>query len=362
MKRGVILLLLLLFFLCMNGGVWAAWEEAFGTDALSEALPPSAAEILGDTGWKEINLEGGLKKLTHYAEQRIGTILRETLRPAVGMLAVVTLCTAAEGLIPPKSGMDYINLGGSIAIAALSVRDVNSMLAVARRTMSELADFSRVLLPTLATCAAGAGAMTSAPAKYAAAMLFLDILSNAAEKLIFPLLSAGLAGVIANATLRDRRLNGMVKLLKWSGRFFLTALATTFTAYLGLTGITAGNADAAITKAAKAGLSTALPVVGGIISDAAGSIVAGAGVIRGAVGCFGLLAVLAACIVPFLELGLRYLLFKAAAALCGAISGERLGKMIDGIGSVCGMILGLVGTEVILIYISLISLVKAVSG
>jgi stage III sporulation protein AE len=198
--------------------------------------------------------------------------------------------------------------------------------------------------------------------KYAAAALFLDVLINAANTLVFPLICAYLAAAIAQSALGDERLTGSVKLLKWACRTIMVALVTAFTLYLNLTGIVASSGDALASKAAKTALSAALPVVGSIISDAAGSIVSGAGMIRSAVGVFGLIAVLCVCLLPFLRLGVRYLVFKAAAALSSVIGGGRLSRLIDAVGDACGMILSLVGVEAIFIYISIISLVKAVSG
>lgn len=63
-------------------------------------------------------------------------------------------------------------------------------------------------------------------------------------------------------------------------------------------------------KAAKFTMSSLVPVVGGILSDAAETVLAGAGILKNAVGVFGMLAVLAMCVVPFLQLGIHYLAYK----------------------------------------------------
>lgn len=69
--------------------------------------------------------------------------------------------------------------------------------------------------------------------------------------------------------------------------------------YLTASGAIAGSADAAAVKAAKMTISRAIPVVGGILSDAAETVLAGAGVLRGTVGVVGMLVVLAICLTPF---------------------------------------------------------------
>ena len=359
MKRW--LLAGLLFFLVpgLALGACGDWEEAFGTDAVEQALPEEAREALDGLTATDADLDSGLEKLWAYAREKLNGILKDVLRPAAGVMAVVALCAAADGAAEKRKGFDYVNLCGCLAISAVSVGDVHSLLTLGKETMLSLSDFSKVLLPVLSAASAASGAVTSAPAKYAATMLFLDVLINAANALVFPLVCAYLTAVLADAAL-DGGLAGPVKLLRWACRFTLGALVTAFTAYLSLTGVVASSADALTTKAAKTALSAALPVVGGIVSDAAGSLVAGAGMIRSAIGVFGLLAVLAVCLVPFLTLGIRYLVFKAAGALAGVVSGGRLARLIDGIGGACGMILSLVGVEAVFLFISILSLIKAV--
>ena len=56
-------------------------------------------------------------------------------------------------------------------------------------------------------------------------------------------------------------------------------------------------------KLAKSAVSAVVPVVGSILSDAAESVLAGAGLLRGMVGTAGTLALLGVCLVPFLRLG-----------------------------------------------------------
>ena len=114
-----------------------------------------------------------------------------------------------------------------------------------------------------------------------------------------------------------------------------------FTLYLTLTGAVSGAADQAAVRAAKAVLSGTVPVVGGILSDAAETLLAGAGVLRGGIGIFGTLGVLAICAYPFLHLGIQYLLYRGAGFLAEAAGGGPLPKLIGGLGSAFALVLGM---------------------
>ena len=131
-----------------------------------------------------------------------------------------------------------------------------------------------------------------------------------------------------------------------------------FTGYLSITGVITGTADAAAVKAAKLTISGAVPVVGGILSDASEAVIVGAGVMKNAVGVYGLLAVLALFITPFLQIGVQYLLLKLTAVLCGVFGVKEASALVEDFSSAMGLLLGMTGTISFLMLISTICFMK----
>ena len=103
-------------------------------------------------------------------------------------------------------------------------------------------------------------------------------------------------------------------------------------------------------------------MVGSILSDATGTVLAGAGMLKSAVGVFGLLAVLAICLTQFVTMAVQYLLYKLAAFLAGTVTEEPLAELIDALGSAFGLMLGMTGSCALALLISIISSVSVVSG
>ena len=95
----------------------------------------------------------------------------------------------------------------------------------------------------------------------------------------------------------------------------LKLILTLFTAYLAIAGGVSGNVDRMTLKTAKLAVSGAVPVVGGVISDATETMLSGAALLRGSIGIFGMLCVAAICFVPFVRAGASYLCYKAGAAV-----------------------------------------------
>ncbi len=335
-------------------------------DELKDSLKGDAADILEDTEVKDgANFSAGIKKIIAFAGEHLGGILRKGVTSAAIIIVIAILTSLSETLydgFASGSAPSFIPLVGTIAISAVAVGDVGSFLKLGSDTVAQLSTFSKALLPTLTAAAAASGAATSAAAKYAATALFLDILITISERALVPLIFAYTAAVIANAAIGGEGLAGAVNVLKWIAVTVLTGIVLFFVAYITVTGVISGTADAVTARVAKTAISTVLPVVGGIISDAASTIIAGAGMVRNAVGIFGLLAVAAICVVPFLNLAVQYLCYKFAAGITAALAGGRIAKLIGGIGTAFGMMLGVTGSTVVLLYFSIVSLIKAVSG
>jgi stage III sporulation protein AE len=119
-------------------------------------------------------------------------------------------------------------------------------------------------------------------------------------------------------------LSGAAGFLKWLATTLLTLIVLAFVVYLGVSGVVSSATDAATLRVAKTTLSTVFPVVGSIISDAASSVLAGASVLRNAIGIFGMLAVITICLLPFLHLGAHYILYKAVSKLIATVSGSKI--------------------------------------
>ena len=196
--------------------------------------------------------------------------------------------------------------------------------------------------------------------KYAGTVFFFDILITLASRVILPLIYAFIAASIGNAALGGDGLKGAANLIKWVTGVLITALMISFVGYLTITGVVSGSADVVTTRVAKTTISMALPVVGGIVADAAETVLAGAMLVRNGIGVMGLLVILAVCLVPLLQLGAHYLMFKAAAGLSSAVTDKRTGGLINDLGTAFGMILGLVGAGAMMLFFSIISMMRMV--
>ncbi|HIQ78750.1 MAG TPA: stage III sporulation protein AE [Candidatus Scatomorpha intestinavium] len=352
----------LISLLCAMALILPASASDYGASAVEEALPEEAREIIGSGAVEEaLEPEGMLSRLWEAALSRVKELFAPAAGSAAAILCAALLCSAVQAFADGQAE-EYVTLAGVLAVTAIAIGDARTFISAGTEALGELNTFSHALLPSLTAAAAAGGAVTSAAAKYAATALFMDVLITAARGIIIPLAYIYMAAAVAHAATGSAAAAGAAGILKWLAMSATALIMTAFTAYLSISGAVSGAADAVTLRTAKSAISTALPVVGGIISDAAGTVVAGAGLIKGAVGSLGLVATAAVCLTPFISLGLQYLMYKLAAALAEAFAPGRLPKLISSLGGVFGMVLGVVGAAALMLFISVASLIRTVAA
>jgi len=333
MRKTLCVLLILLLLPCSVSALDVPSEEqmkAYGADTLTEALPEDAESLL-DGAKPEIGWDFGttLKKILIGTMEWIPDTFQVALRDAGKLLAIAALC----GIVQITAGqadctLPVVSIGGTAGIAAITL---NTTTALAQSTVSALnsiSAYTRCLLPVLTAAGAASGAVASAGSHYAVGLFLcgtvMTFLSDTAVTAIFCYIVLQFAAVSGSAALGK-----LADLIKWGITTALKVILTLFLTYFSVNGILSGSASSAALKSVRLGLSTALPLVGTVMSDAAESVLTGAKLIRNAVGSFGFLAILAAAVLPLLRLGLRWSACRLAAADSGFSKNDLYHLAVD---------------------------------
>lgn len=362
MKRILMILLTLLLLsapAALAADVLEEQSEALELDKLQDAAGDYAP---GDVAG--IDLDEGLKNILDTGSGELMGVLRKAVRSGVLLLVVVLLCSLAQGAYVGAGNDDAVQvvpIVGAMAITAIAVADVHSLIGLGRQALAQMEAFAKVLLPTMAVATAASGSPGGAAARQLATMLFSNVLMSIITSLLLPLVYAYIAACVAHAAVGNEGLKRVAGVLKWVVTAVLTVLLIGFVGYLTVSGVIAGSADAVAVKTAKFAVSSMVPVVGGILSDAAETVLAGAGILKNAVGVFGMLVILSMCLVPFLQLGIHYLTYKLTAALSATVADGRVAGLIDSIGGAFGLVLGMTGSCAILLLVSMVSAVTLVA-
>lgn len=343
--RRLVWLGLALALLCPAHAAETVWS---GVD--TEALERAGSQATDLPLSPDITLEDGLSELWDGVGELISEVIRERLHGGAVVLAAALFSAVLEAVCSQRQSLS--RLVGAVTLAGAALGDIRSMAALGRETVERLTDFDRLLIPAMTTAAAASGSVTGAAARQMATLFAANLLLSLMRGALIPMVYCYAAACTGAAATGQEGLDRIADLLRWAVQQSLKWLLLLFTAYLSLSGVISGTADRAAAKLTRFAISGLVPVVGGILSDASESLLAGAGLLRSAIGVFGTVAVLGFCLVPFLHLGVQYLLYRGAAVLAALAGGGPAAALAQRLGTAYGLFLAMTGTSALLTILS----------
>jgi len=339
---------LLLFLLVLATPVSALEIQAPEVPQEGEKFMPR------DTG----SLETGLLELMEKGLSAFAPDLRQASRASLGIICAVLIVSILKSFSGPVKTVAAV--AGTLTVSAMLVSTTDSMIRLGTDTVMQISDYGKLLLPVMTTAMAAQGRITTSGALYAGTALFDAVLTALISRLLVPGIWLYLTMCIASGAMGEDTLKKMGQLLKDAMTFLLKTLLMIFTTYLGLTGVVSGATDAAALKAAKVTISTVVPVVGGILSDASEAVLVSASVLRSTAGIYGILAVLALFLGPFLKIGSHYVVLKLTAAVCGIFGEKTMTQLIGDFSGAMGLLLAMTGAGCMMTLISTVCFLRGV--
>jgi stage III sporulation protein AE len=301
----------------------------------------------------------GLLALIANAIGQLHPDLREAAGICLSLIGVIMLVSIA-GLIP-GARLKTAEFVGAVGIGTILLQSTNTLIRLGSHTIEEMSAYGKLLLPVMTAAMAGQGGISTSAALYAGTAAFDALLTSIVGKLLTPLVYIYLILAVANSAVGEDVLQKIGDTIKWAATWSLKTILYVYTGYIGVTGVISGSADAAAIKAAKLAISGVVPVVGSILSDASEAVLISAGTVKNAAGIYGLFAILAIWIGPFLQIGSHYLLLKATAVVCSVFSSKSSTKLVQNFCSALGLLLAMTGAICLMLFISLVCFLKGVA-
>lgn len=318
--------------------------------------PDAAQKYMPDT---EETFAQGLWHIIKTAISAIQPELAGTARICLSVIVVVLLLSILKSI--GKDMSLSIRLTGAVILGVLIFEPMGTMVKLGADTVQELSEYCRLLLPVMTAVLAAQGGTTASAALYTGTAFFNALLSTVISRVIIPALYIYLCFCIAVCALdhellkklRDSIKTVMTNLMKWT--------LYIFTGYISVTGVVSGAVDASVLKAAKLSIAGAVPVVGGILSDATETILVSAGLMKSAAGVYGIFAALSICVGPFIKIGVPYLLLKFSAGITDTLDYKPAASLVRDFATGMGLVLAMTGTVCVLLLISLVCFMKGLS-
>ena len=324
---------------------------------MTDALTGEAAALMrGVPERLEDGLGEAVAQLAENAAVGGRSAWTSALRSLGKLLLVAVLCGMLQGIrtAAGQEELPLVTMAGALGMTGVLLSDLSGMMRLCQDTLAEVSTFSKCMLPIMAAAVTVTGAPTAATVMQGVTMFSFDLLVRFITGLLLPAVGVYIAVITVNAAVGSGLLGQLAAFVKWLVTGSLKLVLTLFVAYLTLSGVIGGSADALAVKTAKFAVSGSVPVVGGVISDAAESMLAGAVLIRNTVGVAGMLCVAAICLTPFLKVGCNYLIFKAVGAALSPVCGRTLAGLIAGLSDSMGLMLGMLGACSAILFFELV--------
>lgn len=336
-------------FLCPAAAFAEAPQDigAQAADALREAVPQEAAELLEDSGITPDNngaAELSFKGAVNYLLGLLTDRAVKPLRLLVSLTGIVLLSAIARSAADTASGgmSGVFATVGVLAGAGMTTAAAADCLNEVLQLLRAASAFMLVFIPAFAGVLAVMGRAAAASAVNAVTLAATQLFSQLAVNFLVPLCGSVMGLSITGAVHPELKITALGEFIKKIVMWILTALMTIFISILSLQTFVTNSADSMLIRTAKFAVSSAVPIVGGTISDAVSTVGGSLSLLHSGIGTYGMVAA-AVMILPML---ITVVCYKAALSCAEAVSDifgiSELSALFKSCGSVMSIIIAVI--------------------
>lgn len=267
------------------------------------------------------------------------------IKAVFSVLAAALICLCVNSFCDNFSETGPVtNAVSALAVSAAVLIPIKDVFIASAEVICECSDFMLGFIPIYSSALAASGNISSA-AGYRTLMLGASsVIGRIASETVLPLICIFLALCIAGSV-SDINVGEIAKSFKSFAVWVLTAAMTVFSGILGLGTLVTASADGSVSKTAKFLIGTAVPIVGGTVSDALVSLKSCLSVTKNIFGIYGII-VTAAIFLPTIITVLCWKICLSAASSVSRISGNgNLYGLLSSAASALGVVLALLITS-----------------
>ncbi len=305
MKRYVklhgALIFSLIFFIVLPVSSFAqsAESELYGAteaDEIYSAIPEDVKNMLEELGITELDFDSifnvSAKDIRDLFIKLITGGVESPMNSLVRLLAVIIMLAVFECFVPDDSKFKMLTEIAGILFCTVSIlSQLTTAISSAVASITVTEKFMLILIPVLTAVVSVAGNPTLALSFQSVAFAAAQMISGVASNALVPIVGAVLSLDITGAIMPAYKLSGITDFIKKTITAVMSFAATLFVSFLGLKGALANAADSLTSKGIKLVISSAVPVVGGALSEAYSGVIGSLVLVKSTVGIFGIGAV-----------------------------------------------------------------------
>lgn len=210
----------------------------------------------------------------------------------VRVVTVIIILAVFECFFPDDTKIiSLMELAGILFCIISIIKPISFAITSGVSSVTVAEKFMLILIPVLTAVVSASGNPALAVSFQSIAFAAAQIISAIASKILVPAVGIVLAMDISGSIMPRYKLSGLTEMIKKCITTILSFSATLFVTFLGLKAGLANSADSVVNKGIKLAISSAVPVVGGALSEAYSGVVGNISLVKSTVGVFGIGAI-----------------------------------------------------------------------
>lgn len=350
MKKKFVCLIFIIGLFCLNVSaeetdVYKSQLENSGALELDQSLSPEVREYLNQNSIdiSDYNWVNNLKTETVFSH--IWAFLRSGLKTpllSLGSILAIIIINATLFDSQNSSVNTVVTYCSTVAIAGIIIAPLFLSINTAVNAMKACATFMTAFIPVFAVIVSASGkAVTgvSMSALLLGAANGVSLLSNFA---VIPLIGGYMSLSLATSVSPLVNNNGISSAIKKLSLWIMSFITTVFLGILSIQTVVNAHADNLSMRTAKFIIGSSVPVAGGVLSEALGTLTASMSLLKSSVGVYGVLV----CSVIFLPIIIELLLWRfslwIADFVTQSFSLPKISGLLQSLDTVLSVLIGII--------------------
>ena len=291
----------------------------------------------------------------------LGKEVKSSIQILISILVIIVIHSVLKSIsdsLESDSISQIIYYVQYILIVTVIMSNFLEIVEIVKETSADLVGFMNTLVPLLLTLMMFTGSIVSTNIIQPIIIFMINFIGNIIQTVLIPLVLVITVLSVITKISNKIQIDKIAKFMKSSVLWFLGLSLTIFVSVLSLEGTLGSSIDGITAKTTKAAVSSLIPVVGKILGDTVDTVLGCGVILKNALGIVGVIIVIGICIMPILKLSTLTIIYNLSASLVQPIADEKIVKLLEEIGGIFKLLLGIVFALSVMLIIGVTLAVK----
>lgn len=306
-------------------------DAATGSALLGNFSPETIAEDLS-AGKAILDTEvliGGIRDLFLY-EVRSALVLGAEI---IAVAVIIGLLRSFSDTMEERTVSNLGMLVSACFIIGLCLNSFTLTFGLCRDTIRILTSTMQILMPVLITLLISSGGIASGSLLNPIILSSVTALNTILDRVILPAVFISTVFFLVNSLTEKDYVHRLAVFIRNAATFSCGICVTIFTGVTALQGVVSESADGILLDTARFSMSNFVPIVGGFASDSVDMALSCFRLIRGSVGIFGVMILLAVLLTPMIKLLAIAVIYKITAVITEPLGSRETGECLNQMGN-----------------------------